>query len=238
LLIKPPQLKFIFAIVIFLFCQHCIGQQKPATIKSSAAATPSFVGIPSPLSSYSIEWTRPIYGECNTAEKTAYLTKTEKDLIYILNLARKYPELFLNTVVKKYPVRTGNTLLFRNKYYYQSLLTRLQKTRSLPILQPDGKCYESAYCHAVTSGEKGYTGHNRQTRDCAAKQYYNGECADYGHKEALDILMSLLIDQGVPSLGHRDICLTGKYTLIGVSIQPHIYFNYNAVLDFKIDDKW
>jgi len=219
---------------LFFFCQFSFAQKRQAP----AAPSPGYNAVYSPLSSYSAEWTRAKYAECNTAEKVTYLSKTEKDLIYILNLLRKYPVLFLNTVVKKYPLRIRDPLLLKDKYYYQSLLLTLQRTKPLPILQPDIKCYESASCHALTSGQKGYTGHDRQTTDCQAKQYFNGECADYGHKDPLDILMSLLIDQGVPSLGHRSICLTRDYSFIGVSIQPHSYFSYNAVLDFKIDYKW
>jgi hypothetical protein len=42
--------------------------------------------------------------------------------------------------------------------------------------------------------------------------------------------MDLLIDEGVPSLGHR-IILFKPHTQIGVSIQPHKKYRWNAVLD-------
>ena len=63
------------------------------------------------------------------------------------------------------------------------------------------------------------------------KWHFNGECCDYGHNNALDIIMSLLIDEGISSLGHRNICLS-SYSKIGVAIQPHKLYGYNAVMDF------
>jgi len=46
-------------------------------------------------------------------------------------------------------------------------------------------------------------------------------------------VISLLIDENVHSLGHRKIMLSNEYTLIGVSLQPHINYGTNTVLDFK-----
>jgi hypothetical protein len=49
----------------------------------------------------------------------------------------------------------------------------------------------------------------------------------------LEIVLQLLIDEDVPSLGHRRILLE-KYQTIGVSIQPHSHYGFNAVLDFHL----
>ena len=46
-----------------------------------------------------------------------------------------------------------------------------------------------------------------------------------------DIVMQLLIDHDVPSLGHRINCLNKEYTKIGVSVQPHIKWDICAVID-------
>jgi uncharacterized protein YkwD len=60
-----------------------------------------------------------------------------------------------------------------------------------------------------------------------------GECCYYGVEDAFDIIVDLLIDQGVSSLGHRKICLSPSYTELGVSIQPHKTYSSNTVLDFR-----
>ena len=186
--------------------------------KSATSNTP-----PSPLASYSAAWNDAKYLKCNTATQANYMSSAEKEVIYVLNLARMSPTLFANTVLKKYPARHTN--------YYTSLLDTMLKIKPAKILYPDSLCFAGAYCHALNSGKEGYVGHYRSTDECRKKWYYTGECCDYGHNKPLDIIMSLLIDEGVESLGHRKICL-GNYKKIGVSIQPHTTYRHNTVIDF------
>lgn len=186
----------------------------------------------SPLASYSNVWNDVKYSKCNTAVTAAYLSKGEKDVIYILNLIRAYPALFVKTVLKKYPEASGNGYLAEDSFYFISLVKTLEQMEPLNILTADKDCFESAKCHATSSGIAGYVGHVRQTKDCQAKTSFNGECCDYGHSDPLDIILSLLIDEGIPSLGHRMVCFT-SYAKVAASIQPHTRYGRNAVLDFR-----
>lgn len=185
---------------------------------------------PSPLAAFSSEWNDPRYLKCNTAANTSYMNDDEKEVIYILNLLRTNPTLFANSVILKYPDWDHKGFL-RNIDEYKSLLDTLRKVKPLSLLYPDSLCFVSAQCHAISSGQAGYVGHERQTKECRDKHLYFGECCDYGNKEPLPVLMSLLIDQNVPSLGHRYMCL-GWYKKIGVSIQPHKGYGNNTVIDF------
>lgn len=184
----------------------------------------------SPLAVYSTEWNNAAYKQCNTAARTSYMVDSEKEMIWILNMMRKNPSLFASTVVKKYPDQSGRTRL-KNVREYKSLLKALEKQQPLSILIPDSLSFVSARCHAVESGKKGYVGHERQSKDCKSVTHFMGECCQYGEENPLDIVMSLLIDEGVPSLGHRKIFL-GSYDKIGVSVQPHKQYRVNTVLDF------
>ncbi|HEY6502661.1 MAG TPA: hypothetical protein VIZ28_01685 [Chitinophagaceae bacterium] len=184
----------------------------------------------SPLAAFSAEWNNTRYLVCNTAANAGYLSKEEKDVVYILNLLRTNPVLFANTVLQKYPDHSNQGYL-RNIDEYKSLMDTLRKLKPLPLLYPDSLCFVSARCHAVSSGQAGYVGHKRRTAECEDSQYYTGECCDYGHNQALAILMALLIDEGVPSLGHRFLCLN-SFSKIGVSIQPHKSYGFTAVIDF------
>ncbi len=209
--------RYLFSALPLLVCTLFLQHIKPAADTS-------------PLAEFSNEWNDAKYLKCNTAENTSYLSKDEKDLIYILNLLHTDPKLFANTVVTKYPSFMKQPNL-KEIAEYRSLLDTLRKIKSLPLLYPDSLCFESAKCHAISSGNRGYVGHERQTNECKTKKYHWGECCQYGYKEALPILMALLIDQYVPSLGHRFLCLS-SYNKIGISIQPHKSYGYNAVLDF------
>lgn len=209
--------------IVFLFLLALVG------VAFRPSETDPVAVSGSPLSSFSVEWDKPEYLVCNTAANVEYLSEPEKNVIYILNLARMNPSLFAKTVVKAYPEYSGNTRLERSEYF-TGLIRFLEKKQSMPLLHPERTLYESARCHAETSGESGYIGHNRRTKACRDLQTFMGECCQYGYQDPLSIVMDLLIDEGVPSLGHR-IILFKPHTQIGVSIRPHKKYRWNAVLD-------
>jgi uncharacterized protein YkwD len=165
-------------------------------------------------------WNDPKYLKANSAENEDYLTDTEKQVYYYMNLVRMNPKLFADTYLKD----------LKNSHdgYESSLYAELQKLKPLGILKPDRQLFESARCHAVESGKRGYVGHKRFKCD----EDYMGECCYYGETEALGIVTELLIDEGVESLGHRRIILD-NFTELGVSIQPHKTYGQNCVMDFR-----
>lgn len=166
------------------------------------------------------QWNVPEYNGANSAQKEDYLTSEEKLVYYYLNFARLNPKLFADTYLQH--------LKNSKNYYESSLYKELKRLKPLPILKPNRKLFESAQCHAIESGERGYVGHKR----FKCTEYFMGECCSYGESDALVIVTSLLIDQDVKSLGHRKICL-GMYTELGVAIRPHKGYEENAVLDFR-----
>jgi uncharacterized protein YkwD len=204
--------KFSFFLKFLLFSSFIIAQPKE-----------------SPLSKYSKLWNQGIYKKANTADSVSYLNETEKEVIYILNLARVNPKLFNETVVKKYKMRMGDEYQKTNRFYH-SLITYLDTLHPLKLLYADSNLFVSAQCHAVTAGKAGYFGHERQDPDC--KVEFDGECCQYGENEALDILMNLLIDENIPSLGHRFICMSFCYSKIGLAKRYHSKYGSITVLDF------
>lgn len=184
----------------------------------------------SPLHLFSNAWNDEKYKAANTAHDALYMTESERQVIHILNLVRMNPVLFEATVLKQYPDHKRNAKL-RQSSYYKSLGATLSTLKSLPVLSPNRFAFESARCHAETSGNKAYVGHDRLTEGCKKTSFYKGECISYGYSDPLDIVMALLIDENVPNLGHR-INFLGNFKTIGVSIQPHKMYRYNAVIDF------
>ena len=197
--------------IFFLLSQILI-----LSAEAQDATNPSNQSLPK---DFSASWKDPKYLEANTAVNEDYLSVEEKRMYYYLNLVRMNPKLFAETYLSHLRNSRDN--------YESSLYSELKKLKPLPVLKPNPKLYESAKCHAIESGERGYLGHTR----IKCTKYYMGECCQYGLSDALDIIISLLIDQGISSLGHRKICL-GNYTELGVSIQPHKSYGVNAVLDF------
>ena len=117
----------------------------------------------------------------------------------------------------------------KNNYYYQSLFTRLNTMNPKKILYPDKDLFRTAECWAVEAGQQGLKGHDRLT----CRTDYDAEACDYGNKNGFDVVLNLLIDKFVPSLGHRKILL-GDFSRLGAAIRPHdTELKYNAVLDFE-----
>lgn len=164
-------------------------------------------------------WSDPKYQAANSAKNETYLSDVEKEVYYYLNLVRMNPKLFADTYLKNMKNSADK--------YESSLYAELQKLTPLPVLMPDRKLYESARCHAIESGKRGLVSHKR----IKCEEYYMGECIYYGETDALGIVTSLLVDEGVESLGHRKIFLD-NFTRLGVSIQPHKTYGENCVLDF------
>jgi len=216
--------------LVFLFLMYaCSFSPRSATAQTKPVHPVSYA---SPLSSFSPKWNDAKYKACYTTAQAGYMTDTEKLVICILNMARTDPHLFEETVLAKYPAITKHPDEMIASSYYQSLVRTMHLMDTVGLLYPDSLCFESAYCHAVSSARADYTGHDRQTKACKEKEHFLGECCDYGNNAALEIVMHLLIDESVPSLGHREACLDRRYTSLGVSIQAHPSHRYIAVLDF------
>ena len=167
----------------------------------------------------------------NNAIDLDYLTLEEKKVFLILNLARISPKLFQQHILQPYQVPDGfsDESLVNNRYI-NSLSKALLTMDPISPLSPDKELWEYAKCHATKSGKRGYVGHKRT--GCPKPDFY-AECCSYGFENAIDIVIQLLIDYQIRDLGHRKIMLDEKQKLLGVSIQPHKNYEYNAVLDFS-----
>jgi hypothetical protein len=207
-------------ITLLFFLSFCVqpvfSQIKKESIKIAKPYTESVL-----LASYS-QGQKDSYMVMKNAKviPCKFMTKKEMEVIQYLNVARMYPLWFIKFANLKHP-KTANEI---------SLVNLLKTMKGISTtLQVDSLLFESAKCHAVSSGLQGYVGHERIGK---CKSYFWGECCDYGNEDALEIIKALLIDEGVPNLGHRIICLNANYQKVGVSIQPHTSYRVNAVLDF------
>lgn len=171
-------------------------------------------------------WNDAAYRVANTAAMATYLTDEEKEFYKLWNYLRLNPQLFLTTYLKEVYDKPAAK---RNKYE-QSLVEELMVQKPLPVIMTDKNLFTSAKCHAYNSGKIGLIGHDRTKYQVNCPKNYRAECCSYGNLDALGHLKNLMIDNGVPSLGHRR-ALLGDYKFAGVSIQPHKTFTNNIVID-------
>lgn len=161
--------------------------------------------------------------DTNSAKNTTWLTPSERKIYYYLNLARLNPRGFCDRyVAPKLRYDSSNV-------YLLTLIDYMYTMKPRNAVVPDKVQFENAKCHATSSGKLGYVGHQRQSKTCHSS--FSGECCSYGLSDPLEVVLQLLIDNGVPSLGHRYICL-GWYEKCGIALAPHSGYGTNVVLDF------
>lgn len=172
---------------------------------------------------YKSMWNTYTSRDTHAAAKISWLSKDEKEIYYYLNYARLDPKGFCNRYVMP-KLRYDS-----NNVYLLTLIDYMYTMGPRNAVTPDREQYDAAKCHAETSGVLNYIGHERQDKKC--KKLFSGECCSYGVSSPLGVVLQLLIDQGVSSLGHRYICL-GWYEKCGIAMAPHKGFTVNTVLDF------
>jgi uncharacterized protein YkwD len=193
----------------------------------------------------------------NTAKEAEYMTETEQEVIHELNKVRTNPKayaLYLKEERQYYSgkniskpgeitVKTREGLVAVNE-----CIAALAKAKPVGVLRPHKGLSEAAAWLAADQAKTGRTGHNgsdgsnlsqRVERHDAGSYITIGENISYGSGEARQIVMQLLIDDGVASRGHRHNILNAAFDCCGVAINTHSVYRYVCVMDFgKFSSKW
>jgi uncharacterized protein YkwD len=105
---------------------------------------------------------------------------------------------------------------------------------------------DAAEYHTVTQGQAGETGHNspagytmRQRIDYFAQQNGAqgwestiGENISYGSPGAMDVMLALMIDDGVPNRGHRVNIFKEEFRTVGIFTGYHDGYRTMTTLDY------
>jgi uncharacterized protein YkwD len=173
---------------------------------------------------------------CKTTDNATYLNQIEKDVLYYINLVRINPKKFSEIILAPFLSKNPDY----SKKYCKSLFKRLNKTTPLAVLKPAEDLFYFSRNHAHSKGKKGDTGHRstkgksfaKRTNKLIKKYAVVGENIHYGSNNALEIVIDLLIDDGIKDLGHRENILEKDFVYCSASIQKHKKFRYNCVIDF------
>jgi len=176
-------------------------------------------------------WDKVTLDKANTAAKVDYLTDEEKEVILVLNLVRIEPAKF-----NRIHIIRGNDACSQNKYY-RSLVDTLSRLSPLPALTPNRTLSHIARAYADSAGKVGFVGHGDfEGRTKGILCYVIAENIAYGLADAVTIVENLLLDEGVPSLGHRKNILDAEFKYVGVGISPHKVYETSCVMDFTSCD--
>jgi len=189
----------------------------------------------------------------NTASKEEYLTQHEKDVVLAINMVRTNPRKFTtdfilpleNCFVKKVMTVPGGEGVVTDegaKAVYE-LIKVLPKAEKCELLIPSKGLRKAASDLANYQEKTGKTGHIGDKGETLSKRVlkygkYSSTIAEnvsYGEESALMVVITLLIDDGVSSRGHRENILNQKLKQVGVVWGKHPKFDKMCVMTFGSD---
>lgn len=192
----------------------------------------------------------------DTAAKMDYLSPAEKDVILEMNKARADPkknaELYIQPMLQydwggpfgaNSYLASGETVYTstrEGKDGIQSCINDLSRRRSMSPLLPAKGLFLAARDHVNDTGPKGITGHTGSDGSSMGQRINRygewnrgaGENISYGHNIGRDIVVQLLIDDGVSNRGHRNNILNQNFKYAGGAIGSHSGFTYLCVIDY------
>ncbi|MCR5454313.1 MAG: CAP domain-containing protein [Bacteroidales bacterium] len=169
--------------------------------------------------------------KANTAANVEGLSQMEKDMILYCNLARLDGAKFWEVYGKDNAEGAAS--------YVSSLETDLKEKKDLPMLMPEKSLMVAAAYHANDMSKNNFFSHSSSdgtSFSARVRSYYGGngiaENISAGVSTALGVVMQLLVDDGVSSLGHRVNILNKSYNAIGVKTASHQSWGSVTVQDF------
>lgn len=186
--------------------------------------------------------------QLDTAFRADYLQRLEREIILEMNNVRtdpsKYAEHKIKPMLKKF---IGKKYTQQNKTYttkegtdaIEECYRVLHKTKPAGPLYPNEELSLAAQDHVKDQGQTGVIGHigndnssplKRAKRYLSSDYLYVGENISYGISSADDIVSFLLINDGMPSRGHREILLNPKFNLAGVACGSHLVYKTMCVI--------
>ena len=151
-----------------------------------------------------------------------------------LNLARENPRLYATFVAESRPSH-----MIERGHAVDEAVRFLKKARPLPPLTlSTGMCRAAAdHCAEQAEGQLGHDGSDRSSPGDRIGRYGNwsgswGENISYGQKTARGIVLTLIIDDGVRSRGHRKNIFNPKFNYAGAAFGPHARYRTVCSIDF------
>jgi hypothetical protein len=182
--------------------------------------------------------------------KADVITRFQVDIILEMNLVRSnpglYAERYLVPLLEKFHGDTFtygggiNVITEEGVEVVKECIRQLKRSSSAPELILSRGMSRGANDHVKdqsSSGEEGHRGSDNSKVVDRIDRYGKwgsaaGENISYGLRTPRDIIISLLIDDGVYSRGHRKTILAQRYLIAGVAFGSHPEYKTMCVLTY------
>jgi uncharacterized protein YkwD len=151
-----------------------------------------------------------------------------------LNFARENPGLYATFVAESRPFH-----MIEHGRAVDEAVHFLKKARPLPPLTLSSGMSRAAadHCAEQVEGQLGHDGNDRSSPGDRISRYGTwsaswGENISYGQKTARGIVLTLIIDDGVRSRGHRKNIFNPKFNYAGAAFGPHARYRTVCSIDF------
>jgi uncharacterized protein YkwD len=186
----------------------------------------------------------------NTAAEANYLTAIEKEIVFEINRFRSNPSRYatehlvpLTKFYEKKVFHYPNDKPIMTQEGVRALkecIRELKDASPLPLVYPSRGLARAAADHVKDQGKSGKTGHRGGDRSSSKDRIERygkwdisiAENISYGGMSPRQILIFLLVDDGVQDRGHRKTLLNPDFKIVGVSFGSHPVFETMCVMDF------
>ncbi len=228
-------------------------EQKRIPLRAAAASAvsdePKNSGDHWPVTGWPIE-------KLSTGAEADYLSDIEKDVMLHLNMARTNPKKYANDFIApraqyykgqlyKEPWAPSDFAGHIKQEGVEAVFEcagAMERTAPIALLKPSEGIAQAASAHAIDQSRTGDTGHTGSDRSIPSVrlsrygkwQILMGENVSYGPATGREIVVGLLIDDGVLGRSHRENILNPQFKFAGVSVKRHPVYRYVCVIDFAL----
>jgi uncharacterized protein YkwD len=197
----------------------------------------------------------PWLAELQTAKTTYYLNELEREVIHELNKVRSNPQRFAEDYMKELTAAfSGNLYTYPGQETLMSkegvsplkeCIEVLKSTAPMPVLNPSeglSKATKDLLKDQQRNGGIGHITRGGLTPQNRIEKYgewnvCSAEDITYASSEARQIVIALLIDDGVPDRAHRKNVLNPCFRYAGVAFGKHPSYQTMCVIDYAGDYK-
>lgn len=189
----------------------------------------------------------PISDTNTSCYRDSELGRLHYQLLEEVNFLRTHPAQYAKLVAEHFSTLNTKGVYINHGISYATQEGRIAVNEAIQFLNKVpptaplkiSKCLSmAAQQHVDDQGPRGSFGHvgsdgrhpsDRARTYMAGTTPFCGENISYGYRTARDMVVQLVVDDGVPTRGHRQNLFNTRYQSLGIGVGAHKTFGYMSV---------